>query len=123
MKAGLAMAKALQTSSRPRRRPIALWTVLLIGAGCAALLVAFREPIGGYAGVATAYSARVACSCRFVAGRSMADCAKDKLAGMEVVTLVDDPVAKSVTARFPLAASTTATYREGYGCVLEPWEG
>ena len=84
---------------------------------------AFREPIKGYGSIASAYSARVGCSCRFVAGRSLKDCAKDKLAGMEVVTLRDDLEARSVTARFPLVAEATATYREGYGCVLEPWEG
>lgn len=100
-----------------------LWALVLIIAAIGAALWAFREPIKGYAGVSTAYSARVACSCRFVAGRSLADCAKDKLAGMELVTLVDDTAARSVTARFPLMASTTATFREGYGCVLEPWAG
>ncbi len=100
-----------------------LWALVLIIAAIGAALSAFREPIKGYAGVSTAYSARVACSCRFVAGRSLADCAKDKLAGMELVTLVDDTAARSVTARFPLMASTTATFREGYGCVLEPWAG
>jgi hypothetical protein len=42
---------------------------------------------------------------------------------MELVTLSEEPAAKSVTASFPLLASTTATYREGWGCVLEPWEG
>lgn len=81
----------------------------------------YRETIAGYAGVSAAYSARVACSCRFVAGRSLEDCEKDKLGGMELVTLADDAEAKSVTARFPLVTSHTATYREGYGCVLEPW--
>ena len=83
----------------------------------------YRESAEGYARVSTAYSARVACSCRFVAGRSLEDCRKDKLAGMEAVTLRDNPEAKSVTARFPLVAEATATYREGYGCVLEPYEG
>lgn len=95
---------------------------MIVAAALAALFFAFREPIRGYAGISTAYSARVACSCRFVAGRSLGDCAKDKLSGMELVTLVDDGAARSVTARFPLMASTTATYREGYGCVLEKWE-
>jgi hypothetical protein len=42
---------------------------------------------------------------------------------MEAVTLVEDDATKSVTARFPLVASATATYRKGYGCVLEPWDG
>jgi hypothetical protein len=91
--------------------------------GIAAAAIVWREPINGYAEVGTSYAARVACSCRFVAGRSLDDCAKDKLAGMELVTLVDDEQAKSVTARFPLVTDTTATYREGYGCVLEPWQG
>ncbi len=82
----------------------------------------FRAPIAGYAGVSTAYSARVACSCRFVAGRDLEDCGKDRLAGMELVTLTENVEAKSVTARFPLVASDTASYREGYGCVLQKWE-
>ena len=84
---------------------------------------AFRTEIAGYGAISSAYSARVACSCRFVAGRPLEDCAKDKLAGMEAVTLVEDVETKSVTARFPLVASATATYRKGYGCVLEPYAG
>lgn len=112
------MAKA---KSSGFARAFAWVLMLLVGA---ALLGAFvyREAIAGYANVGSAYAARVACSCRFVAGRSLEDCEKDKLAGMELVTLADDPGAKSVTARFPLVTSHTATYREGYGCVLEPWE-
>ncbi|MDJ0641183.1 MAG: hypothetical protein QNJ15_00060 [Erythrobacter sp.] len=113
------MAKAQRsTSSR-----LGLWLLLLVAAGLAAAIYVNREPINGYASIATSYSARVVCSCRFVAGRSLQDCQKDKLAGMEIVTLVDDVDAKSVTARFPLVTSNTATYREGYGCVLETWEG
>ena len=42
---------------------------------------------------------------------------------MELVTLSEDRAAKSVTARFPLLTSETATFREGWGCVLEKWEG
>lgn len=71
----------------------------------------------------TAYLARVACSCRYVAGRSLDDCAKDKLAGMELIRLSENAETKSVTASVPLIASDTASYREGYGCVLQPWEG
>jgi hypothetical protein len=124
MEPGLAMAKTATSSTRqrPRKRSLALWGLMIVAAALAALFFAFREPIRGYAGISTAYSARVACSCRFVAGRSLKDCAKDKLSGMELVTLVDDGAARSVTARFPLMASTTATYREGYGCVLEKWD-
>ena len=102
---------------------IALWFLLLVGIAIAAALYIYRAPIQGYANVGTSYAARVACSCRFVAGRSLEDCEKDKLGGMELVTLVDDVEAKSVTARFPLVTANTARYREGYGCVLEEWEG
>ena len=97
--------------------------LLVIVAALAAAGWYFREPAQGYAQTATAYSARVACSCRFVAGRDLEDCEKDKLAGMELVTLIEDVDAQSVTARFPLIADDTATYREGYGCVLEKWDG
>lgn len=100
----------------------ALWSLLIVGIVIAAVAYIYRAPINGYAQVGTSYAARVACSCRFVAGRSLEDCEKDKLGGMELVTLADNVEAKSVTARFPLVASNTATYRKGYGCVLEKWE-
>lgn len=117
------MAKSPARSiARPRRR-WGLWVLVIIALALAGTVTAFRREINGYGTIASAYSARVACSCRYVAGRSLADCAKDKLAGMEAVTLVEDDAAKSVTARFPLVASATATWRKGYGCVLEPWEG
>ncbi|MDY7097366.1 MAG: hypothetical protein SXU28_04435 [Pseudomonadota bacterium] len=112
------MAKAKSKGAR-----IALWVFIAILALIGAAIYANRQPISGYAEVGTSYAARVACSCRFVAGRSLEDCEKDKLAGMELVTLKDDVDAKSVTARFPLVTANTATYREGYGCVLEKWEG
>lgn len=43
--------------------------------------------------------------------------------GMELVTLSEDTGARSVTARFPLLARQTATYREGWGCIGEKWSG
>ena len=100
-----------------------MWILLILLALVAAAGWYFRAPAQGYAQIATSYSARVACSCRFVAGRSLDDCKKDRLEGMELVTLAEDTGAKSVTARFPLIASDTARYREGYGCVLQEWEG
>ena len=117
------MAKSpVPTGRRPRSR-WGLWVLAILVLAIAGAATAFRKEINGYGTIASAYSARVACSCRYVAGRPLKDCAKDKLAGMEAVTLVEDDEAKSVTARFPLVASATATYRKGYGCVLEPWEG
>ena len=42
---------------------------------------------------------------------------------MERVSRSENPQAKSVTASIPLVASETATWREGYACVLDEWEG
>lgn len=113
------MAKA----GKVKASRILMWLLLIIAVAIGIALYAYRAPINGYAAVGTSYAARVACSCRFVAGRSMEDCEKDKLGGMELVTLKDDPATKSVTARFPLVTANTARLREGYGCVLEEWEG
>jgi hypothetical protein len=116
------MAKTAGSKGLSHSR-IILIIVLLVIVGIAILAWLNREPIQGYAGVSTSYVARVACSCRFVAGRDFEDCAKDKLAGMEMVSLSENPEAQSVTASIPFINATTATNRQGYGCVLESWEG
>lgn len=117
------MAKSGNSSAKWGRKSV--WITVL---GLIILMIGFvanyyREPIQGYTAAATTYSARVACSCRFVAGRDLEDCAKDKLAGMEMVSLRENPDAQSVTASIPFVNTATATNREGYGCVLENWEG
>lgn len=86
-----------------------------------ALLAWFWQPLSGNAGAATAVAARVACSCRFVAGRDLDSCRTDFEPGMGPVMLSEDSEARSVTARYAFFAPTTATYREGEGCVLEKW--
>ncbi len=116
------MAKSPASARSAPRSRWGLWVLAIIALVVGTAAFAFRTEITGYGSIASAYSARVACSCRYVAGRPLDDCAKDKLAGMELVTLVEDDEIQSVTARFPLVASATATYRKGYGCVLEPWE-
>jgi len=108
------------TAGRRRIWPQVLLVLALLVAGVAWL---YREPLAGYSETGTAFGARTACSCRYIAGRPIGDCEKDFEPGMEVVFLSDDPETKSVTARVPLIASATATYRAGFGCVLEPWEG
>lgn len=108
---------------RKRLWPRILIILLLVLASVAAIAwFANRATINGYAMTGASYAARVGCSCRYIGGRSIGDCAKDKVAGMELIRLSEDPQAKSVTATFPLVASQTATYREGYGCVLETYE-
>jgi hypothetical protein len=115
------MGKAQATRQGGARR--AWWIAGVLALVVVAALFAYREPIRGYAAAGTAYGARVACSCRFVAGRSLEDCAKDKVAGMEPIRLSDDEATRSVTASFPLVHSETARLQDGYGCVLERWEG
>ena len=114
------MGKAQADRKSGARR---VWWIAGLLALAAAALFAYRGPIRGYAAAGTAYGARVACSCRFVAGRSLEDCAKDKVAGMELIRLSEDEAARSVTASFPLIHSDTARLQDGYGCVLERWQG
>lgn len=115
----MATKKPKPAASLQGRRRRWLW---LLPVALVALLVWFWTPLNGYAQTGASYAARVGCSCRYVAGRSLADCRKDFEEGMGMIMLSDNPEAKSVTARFPLLASQTATYRDGPGCVLEPWD-
>lgn len=114
------MATANPATSPMRRRLRRLGLVAVIA--LAALLFWGWHPLNGYAVTGASYGARVACSCHFVGGRDLGDCRKDFEPGMELVMLSEDSKAKSVTARFPLLASQTATFRAGEGCRLEPWK-
>lgn len=98
-------------------------SVLALGGSLAVALVAvaYRGPILGEAAVGAAYGARIGCTCRHVGGRELGEC-EDAMAvedGPNLLMLSEDEDAKSVTARVPLLASETATYREGWGCILE----
>ena len=99
-----------------------LWLLVVAAAGIWAVWLAYGEGLTKTGAAGTAYGARVACSCRFVAGRDLDDCARDKLEGMEMISFSADEANRSVTASIPFVASDTATYREGYGCLLKPWE-
>lgn len=115
------LAMANTRSSAARRRWF--WLALVVLALAAAAWGVLGEGLRRTSAAGVAYGARVACSCRYVAGRPLSDCAKDKLEGMELVHFSDDDDTRSVTATIPLIASDTATYREGYGCQLQPWQG
>lgn len=111
-------------NAKSKRRP-RLWLLAVIaiaGVATVAWFSSFGDRLRGDVVAGTAYGARVACSCRFVAGRSMESCAGDKLAGMELISLSADEEAKSVTASVPMVANATARLRPGYGCVLDRWE-
>lgn len=103
---------------RRRRRHIAAGLLVL-----ALAALAWRwGPLHARAVAATAYGARVACACRHVSGRDLGACRADFLPGMGLVMLGEDAEAHSVTARVPLLASSTATWREGQGCTPDPWD-
>ena len=108
-----------RASTKRRRWPYVLAAIGLIGL---AVYFVYGETIGKFTDTGASYGARVACSCVHVGGRDLEDCRKDFEAGMELAMLSEDVDAKSVTVSLPPLASQTATYREGYGCVLESWE-
>ena len=98
------------------------WLALVLAAAAGGAWLAYGDSATRTGEVATAYAARVGSSCRFVAGRSLEDCGKDKLEGMELVSLSENAADRSVTASIPVIARDTARYREGYGCVLDEWQ-
>lgn len=104
---------------RKTRLPLRLFLLAAALAGIG--LGWFWQPLNSFAVTGASYAARVGCSCRFVGGRDLSDCRKDFEPGMELISLSQDVEARSVTARFPLLSTQTATYREGAGCVLQPW--
>ena len=113
----MATINPARPAHRSRFRRWLLLLLVLMGIA----LAWFWRPLGGYARTGAAYGARVACSCRFVGGRSLGDCKKDFEPGMELIVLSEDRQQKSVTARFPLLASETARLQPGEGCRLDPW--
>lgn len=114
----MATAKASSSGTRGAWRRVALALIVVGGA----LGWTYREPIEGYTAAGAAVGARTACSCRYIAGRSLEDCEKDFEPGMALVFLSDDPENQAVTARVPIIASDTARFHAGYGCLLDPWD-
>lgn len=113
------MATPSPTASTQPRRPWGLWLALVVVLG---LLGWFWPVISGYARTGASFGARVGCACHQVEGRDLADCHKDFEPGMGWIVLSENAKKRSVTARFPLLASETATYMDGPGCVLQPWK-
>lgn len=118
----MGVSRLANAKSRGRARIWLILLLLVVGGLTALWFSSAGQRLRGDVAAGTAYGARVACSCRFVAGRSMDDCAKDKLAGMGLIRLSADEEAKSVTASVPLVGSETARLRDGYGCVLDSWQ-
>jgi len=114
----MAKTRSPRRASRSSRR---YWVVLALIVLAALGWARYGEEASIYARTGAAYGARVGCSCRFIAQRPLDQCEDDLIEGMALISLGDDEATRSVTARFPLLASETATYRDGYGCVLESW--
>ncbi len=100
------------------------WSKIVLAAGLlgVGLFYVYGGPLLGHARAGAAYGARIGCSCRYIDGRALGSCKDDRESGMGMVFLSEDAERKSVTARVPVLASATATYRKGWGCVLEKWD-
>jgi len=96
--------------------------LLVIAAAGAGAWWYWGDDMRGQAQAATAFGAKTACSCRYVAGRELGSCEQDFVPGMEAVFLLDDEGDQAVTAYVPLVSSNSARYREGFGCMLDPWD-
>ncbi len=113
---------ATATSKPPVKAPSAKWRNAKLVALAVLLLAALWlvwnwNSIKGQARVGAAYGAHITCSCRYIEGRDMASCETDKEAGMEMVSLSDDPENKRVTASVPFLAEAVAERRGAFGCV------
>jgi len=108
------------TARQPRRRWRRVVALVLVVAVMVCLAWVWG-PAQRYAETGASYGARVACSCRYLGGRSLADCHKDMEGAVRWVSLSEDPVAHSVSARYLLLAHQTATFHDGWGCQLQPW--
>ncbi len=89
--------------------------VLAIGAGIG-WQVWLKDQVA-YAKVATAYRAKMVCSCRFVAGREMDSCMQDFTVDISAVTVSEeeDTITASVLGG---AIKSRAAFEDGLGCAL-----
>lgn len=98
---------------------IAAVALLSLGAGGAYAYARSMKPL---LDVGVGYGARVACACRYIGNRSLADCMKDFEPGMEPIRLSEDPKTKTVTASVPFIASRSARYDPVLGCQPEAYK-
>lgn len=101
---------------RRRRRWGCIAAPLIVALGVAAW---YYPRAKAQAELGTAFAARVACSCRYVAGRPLDSCGGDLPPGTEIVTLSEEPEARRVIAAVPLLASASARLNGASGCQLE----
>ena len=105
-----------------KARTIGLGTgalMLALGAGSFAYVQSIRPQLE----LGVGYAARVACGCRYVGNRPLADCRKDFEPGMEPIQLSEDAATRTVTAYVPLIASRSVRYDPVLLCVPESFTG
>jgi hypothetical protein len=114
----MATATSKPTAKEPNIVLRRLRLAAIVVAACIVLWVVWNwGTIKGQAQVGAAYGAHITCSCRYIEGRSMDSCETDKEAGMEMVSLSDDPDNKRVYASVPFLAEAVAERRGAFGCV------
>lgn len=113
---------ATATSPAKPKTPMSLWRKIryallgLLALFILWLVYSFND-LKGQAQLGTAYAAHIACSCRYIEGRSLDSCYSDFEPGMEMVSLSDDPASRRVRASVPLMASAVAERRGDFGCL------
>jgi hypothetical protein len=106
---------------KARRIVLGSVAVLAVGAGLFAWsAIEARRP---QLELGVGYAARVACGCRYIGNRSLADCRKDFEPGMEPITLAEDAATKTITASVPLIASRSVRFDPVLACQPEPFTG
>ncbi len=109
------MATATSKFPMGKRRIAFIAAIALLAMALIWLMFNFAD-LKGNARLGSSYMAHVTCSCRYIQGRGLADCAKDGEAGTEIVRISDDPENKRVTASVPFLATAMAQRRGQYGC-------
>ena len=105
-----------------RRRAI-FWSALAILAAILTAAALYARAMRPQLELGIGYAARVACACRYIGNRPLAQCTKDFEPGMEMIRLSENPADKSVTASVPLLARRTARFDPLLGCQPEPFRG
>lgn len=121
--ASTSSAKLRASMFQRRRMRAFLWAMLAV---LAALLIAaalYARAMRPQLELGTGYAARVACACRYIGNRPLAQCYKDFEAGMEMIRLSENPANKIVTASVPLLAHRTARFDPLLGCQPKVFRG
>jgi hypothetical protein len=113
---------ATATSPKNVKEPMSLGRKIKYGIyavlGLMGFLIIFNfSSIKGQAKLGASYASHIACSCRYIEGRSLNSCYKDFEPGMGLVSLTDDPENKRVKASVPILASAAAELRGEFGCL------